>query len=188
VRIHWAPEDVAYISTRSQRYPGAIDIEVDWLQEVLADPQLVQVTPYPRSRSGASAFIAYSAGADRVLVVIAYQDLDGDWHGMNSWPASARDLATYLEGKLMTKRLDPDTASKVRADARKLEKHADDMGNYPAGTTVRRGQGPSRMFNVRLTVEQYQQLEQVARAKHLPLSTMARAWLLDRLQDEKHAS
>jgi predicted DNA-binding ribbon-helix-helix protein len=44
------------------------------------------------------------------------------------------------------------------------------------------------MFNVRLTDEQYQQLEDVARAKHLPLSTMARAWLLDRLDDERHAS
>jgi hypothetical protein len=31
------------------------------------------------------------------LVVIAYQDLDGDWHGMNAWPASGRDLAAYLE-------------------------------------------------------------------------------------------
>jgi hypothetical protein len=88
----------------------------------------------------------------------------------------------------MSKRLDPDTAVEVRADARKLEKYADDEGNYPAGTTVRRGQGRSRMFNVRLTDEQYQQLEQVARERHLPLSTMARAWLLDRLGDERHAS
>lgn len=34
----------------------------------------------------------------RVLVVIAYRDLDGDWHGLNAWPASGRDLATYQEG------------------------------------------------------------------------------------------
>jgi hypothetical protein len=47
---------------------------------------------------GASAFIGYSATAQRVLVVIAYQDADADWHGMNAWPASGRDLATYLEG------------------------------------------------------------------------------------------
>lgn len=88
----------------------------------------------------------------------------------------------------MSKRLDPDTAAKVRADARTLENNADDQGNYPQGTTVRRGQGPSRMFNIRLTDEQYQQLEQAARDRHLPLSTMARAWLLDRLGDERHAS
>ena len=88
----------------------------------------------------------------------------------------------------MSKRLDPDTAAKVRADARKLEQFADVDGSYPAGTAVRRGQGPSRMFNVRLTDEQYRQLEQAARERHLPLSTMARAWLLDRLKDEQHAS
>lgn len=88
----------------------------------------------------------------------------------------------------MSKRLDPDTAAKVRADARKLEKRADAEGRYPVGTTVRRAQAPSRMFNIRLTDEQYQQLEQAARDRHLPLSTMARAWLLDRLGDERHAS
>lgn len=82
VRIEWASEDVACIGTRSQRYPDALDIEVGWAQEVVADPQLVQVTPYPRSRTS---------------VVIAYQDLDGDWHGMNAWPASGRDLAAYFE-------------------------------------------------------------------------------------------
>jgi hypothetical protein len=88
----------------------------------------------------------------------------------------------------MSKRLDAETTAKVRADARKLEKYADSEDSYPAGTVVRRGQGPSRMFNVRLTDEQYQQLEEVARAKHLPLSTMARTWLLDRLDNERHAS
>lgn len=88
----------------------------------------------------------------------------------------------------MSKRLDARTAAKLRSDARRLEKYADTEGKYPAGTIVRRGQGPSRMFNVRLTDEQYQQLEQVARAKHLPVSTMARAWLLDRLDSEQRAS
>ncbi|WP_346924581.1 hypothetical protein [uncultured Arthrobacter sp.] len=97
VRIEWASEDVACIGTRSQRYPDALDIEVGWAQEVVADPQLVQVTPYPRSRTRASAFIGFSPSAERVLVVIAYQDLDGDWHGMNAWPASGRDLATSFE-------------------------------------------------------------------------------------------
>ena len=96
--MEWAEEDVAYIGSRSARYPGALDIERGWVEEALSDPGVVQVTPYPQSRVGASGFIGYSMGADRVLVVIAYEDLDGDWHGMNAWPASGRDLATYLEG------------------------------------------------------------------------------------------
>jgi hypothetical protein len=33
-----------------------------------------------------------------VLVVIGYRDLDGRLHGLNAWPASGRDLVTYLEG------------------------------------------------------------------------------------------
>jgi hypothetical protein len=31
--------------------------------------------------------------AGKLIVVIAYRDL----HGMNAWPASGRDLATYLQ-------------------------------------------------------------------------------------------
>jgi hypothetical protein len=64
---------------------------------VLADMNVVEL-PYPGSRVGASAFVGYSSSARRVLVVIAYRDLDGDLHGLNAWPASGRDLATYQEG------------------------------------------------------------------------------------------
>lgn len=88
----------------------------------------------------------------------------------------------------MSKKLEPRAAARARADARRLERYANDQSDYPTGTVVRRPQGPSRMFNVRLTDEQYQQLEEAARAKHLPVSTMARAWLLDRLEAEQHAS
>ena len=58
----------------------------------------MEVTPYPRSRLKASAFIGWSNGAQHTLVVIGYRDLEGDLHGMNAWPASGRDLATYQEG------------------------------------------------------------------------------------------
>ena len=88
----------------------------------------------------------------------------------------------------MAKKLDPKTAGKLRADARAAERNADSDEAYPAGTRVRRPNAPSRMFNVRLSEEQYTALEEAAKAKHLPLSTMARAWLLDRLDRERHAS
>jgi len=97
VRIEWAEEDANYIATRSQRYPGALDIDVEWTREVLADSRLVAVVPYPRSRMGAAAFVGWSPSARRVLLVLAYQVLDGDLHGVNAWPASGRDLATYNE-------------------------------------------------------------------------------------------
>jgi hypothetical protein len=44
------------------------------------------------------------------------------------------------------------------------------------------------MFNVRLSEEHFGALQDVAREQHLPVSTMARAWLLDRLDHERHAS
>ena len=97
VQIFWADEDARYVRTRSLRYPGAVDIEPDWTREVLADMNVVELSPYPGSRVGASGFVGYSSSAKRVLVVIAYHDLDGDLHGLNAWPASGRDLATYKE-------------------------------------------------------------------------------------------
>jgi hypothetical protein len=97
VGLHWADEDAAYIRPRSSRYAGALDIEPAWTVEVMADVRLVELSPYPTSRVGATGFIGYSPSAGKVIVVIAYRDLDGDLHGMNAWPASGRDLATYLK-------------------------------------------------------------------------------------------
>jgi hypothetical protein len=47
------------------------------------------------------------------------------------------------------------------------------------------------MFNLRLTEEQFTALQDEAARRHLPVSTMARAWVLDRLDrldHERHAS
>jgi hypothetical protein len=71
-------KDVAYIRSRSSRYPAAMDIELSWTLEVLGDDRLVELSPYPNSRVGASGFIGFSPSAGKVLVVIAYRDLDGD--------------------------------------------------------------------------------------------------------------
>jgi hypothetical protein len=87
----------------------------------------------------------------------------------------------------MAKRMDSKTAAAAREDARRLEEQADQSGSYPASTTVRRPNQPSRMFNLRLSDEQYQALQDAARERHLPVSTMARAWLLDRLDAEQRA-
>jgi hypothetical protein len=95
VTLWWAAEDADYIRTRSARYPGGMNIDPSWTQEVLADEELLELSPYPGSRVGALGFVGYSPSADRVLVVIAYRDQDGELRGINAWPASGRDLATY---------------------------------------------------------------------------------------------
>ncbi len=95
MRLWWTDDDADYIRSRSARYRGAVDLAPEWAQEVMVDEHLVELSPYPASRVGASGFIGYSGSAGRVLVVIAYRDLEGELHGMNAWPASGRDLALY---------------------------------------------------------------------------------------------
>ena len=86
------------------------------------------------------------------------------------------------------KKLDEQTVRAAREDARALEVEADATDSYPPGTQVSRPTRPSRMFNLRLTEEQFADLQNVARAHHLPMSTMARGWLLERLDQESRAS
>lgn len=87
-----------YIGSRSSRYTDAMDIASDWTREVLADIDMAALEPDPKSRMGASRFIGHSPSAGRVLVVIAYRDLDGELHGVNAWPATGADLQIYQEG------------------------------------------------------------------------------------------
>ncbi len=88
----------------------------------------------------------------------------------------------------MTKKLDIQTERAVRADARALEVEAGSTEPYPADMQITRSNRPSRMFNVRLTDEQFNELQRLAREHHLPMSTMARSWLLERLDQEHRAS
>lgn len=98
VEVMWS-EAAAQHLARSRRYPGAVDIEVDWTVQAVNDRDAVQVDPYWTSRVNALAIIGYSAGAGAVLVVLAYRDLDSDLHGMSAWPATGRALRLYTEGR-----------------------------------------------------------------------------------------
>jgi hypothetical protein len=88
----------------------------------------------------------------------------------------------------MTTKRDDKTDRAARADARALEAEAESAGPYPVGTNITRPNRPSRMFNVRLTDEQFHELQGLAHEHHLPMSTMARAWLLERLDEERRVS
>ena len=54
--------------------------------------------PDPKSRMGASSSIGFSADANRILVMIAFPDADGDLHDINACPATGADLRFYREG------------------------------------------------------------------------------------------
>ena len=98
VEVAWSEAATKHLA-RSQRYPGAIDIEPDWTVEAGNDVDAVQVDPYWTSRVNALAIIGYSTGAGAVVVVLAYRDLDGDLHGMTAWPATGRALRLYTDGR-----------------------------------------------------------------------------------------
>lgn len=97
-QLIWDDGSATYIASRSSRYPDALDIHTSWTQQVMADVELVALEPDPKSRIGACRFIGHSPSAGRVLVVIAYRDLDNDLHGVNAWPATGADLGLYEEG------------------------------------------------------------------------------------------
>lgn len=88
----------------------------------------------------------------------------------------------------MAKNLDPHEAGAAREDARRLEGEVDTGEPYPEGTDISRPNQASRMFNVRLSADQFVAIQEIAESQHLPMSTMARAWLLDRLDKERRAS
>ena len=88
----------------------------------------------------------------------------------------------------MAEELDPELMAALRAESVEMETNADSMEPFPPGTRITMPNQPSRVFNLRLTEDQFAALQQVAEAKHLPVSTMARAWLLDRLDVERAAS
>ncbi len=69
--LWWRDEDAEYIRHRSDRYPGATNIEPDWTVEAAADPRRILHDPDPKSRTGAIRIIGYSPSAGFVVTVIA---------------------------------------------------------------------------------------------------------------------
>ena len=80
-------------------------VEPAWADEAVADPEACWLAPDPASVSGLSVrVVGYSGSADAVLTVILLpghadpaDPADGEWWGVNAWPASERDQRLYLE-------------------------------------------------------------------------------------------
>jgi len=95
--IDWSKR-AGYIRERHQ-------VESAWADEAVTDPEARWLVPDPASASGVSIrVIGYSGSADAVLTVILLPgDVDpaepanGDWWGVNAWPASERDQRLYVE-------------------------------------------------------------------------------------------
>lgn len=94
--LWWDQEDAEYIRHRSDRYPGATDIEPEWTLEAVKDPRRVVRDPDPRSRMGSARLIGYSRSAGFVLTVIVDPI---DEAGITAWKTRGSDLRDYLEGE-----------------------------------------------------------------------------------------
>jgi hypothetical protein len=83
---------------RSDRYSGAVDIKPEHAVEAVFDPRRL-VARDPKSRTGAAIrVVGYSAGMDRVLVVVLVPDghpPGGLWHVATAWPADSRMRGVY---------------------------------------------------------------------------------------------
>lgn len=90
--LWWRAEDATYIRTRSSRYPGATDLEPEWMLEAAADPRRIVLDPDPKSRSGAVRIIGYSASAGFVITVIATAGARAD---VTAWKSSGADPRDY---------------------------------------------------------------------------------------------
>ncbi len=93
--LWWDQDDADYIRRRSDRYPGATDIEPGWTVEAARDPRRIVRDPDPRSKMGAARLIGYSRSAGFVLTVIFDPT---DQAGITAWKTRGSDLRDYLEG------------------------------------------------------------------------------------------
>ncbi|WP_152352717.1 CopG family transcriptional regulator [Brachybacterium subflavum] len=83
----------------------------------------------------------------------------------------------------MTKNLPPDLERALREES---ETTRDDP--YPDATTPQVERGlRSKVYSVRLSAEEQEEVQRIAAARHLPPSTLVRSWILERLEVEQKA-
>jgi hypothetical protein len=59
---------------------------------------------------------------------------------------------------------------------------------FPVGAAYTRpNRDRSRVYSVRLSQSEYEAVQRVADAEHLPASTLVRSWILARLEQERSA-
>lgn len=79
----------------------------------------------------------------------------------------------------MANPIDPELAARLREES---ESTRDEP--YPAGTRATRP-NRSAVYSIRLTPQEQERVREVAEARHLPPSTLVRAWILEALEQER---
>lgn len=152
-------------------------VAVEQAEEALADPNRIVFEPDYASISGKSVrVVGYSASANRVLTVIVVIDDEGKAWGGSAWPANTKDHKASMKGREMTKITELIASEVAAAEA------ADDTDTpLPPQVRVTRGHDRTRVLQVRLSEEEFQELARRADAHDVPASTLARDVLLRNL-------
>ncbi|MEO6700227.1 MAG: hypothetical protein ABI140_02820 [Jatrophihabitantaceae bacterium] len=83
----------------------------------------------------------------------------------------------------MAKKIDADLERRLREES---ERTKDDP--YPIDARyIRPNRDRSRVYSVRLSEAEYEEVQRVANAAHLPPSALVRSWILARLEQERSA-
>lgn len=99
-RIRWSQEAAEHISTRSSRYPGALDIDPVWATEAINDPDRLVDEPDPNSAHANSVrIVGYSPSAGTVITIVALRDKAGVLHGASAWKTTGAPRRQYEEGQ-----------------------------------------------------------------------------------------
>jgi len=96
VKVRWTASRAEHITTRSDRYPDATDIDVEWAQEAVADARAVVSDPDPHSKTGAVRIVGYSPTAGFVITVIALP-IDSELWGVTAWKTTGAERHNYQE-------------------------------------------------------------------------------------------
>lgn len=172
---------------RSLRYPNAIDIDPATAIEAALDPRGL-IARDPKSRTGRSdpdhrvlphsrpdttrRIAAPRASPTRTLA---------RRHRVASTPALARCLFSRRRGALMTTP-DRELLDKIATEA----DHAETTGDVDLPYR-RRASKTSPVYGLRLPAERIEQLRQIAQARGVEPSVLARQWVIDQLDVVQHA-
>jgi len=96
VEVRWTHDRAQHITTRTDRYPDASNIEVRWASEAAADPRMHVDDPDSKSATAAVRIVGYSPTAGFIITVIAAH-VDGALWGVTAWKTTGSERRAYLE-------------------------------------------------------------------------------------------
>lgn len=165
---------------RSDRYSGAVDIEPEHAVEAVFDSRRL-VARDPKSRTGeAIRVVGYSAGMDRVLVVVLVPDghsPGGLWQVATAWLADSRMLASTAGRR--AEMADKELLDRIAAAVEDAEESPDEELEWTRHREL--AKSPTVVYSVRIPVDRIEELRQLAADRDVQPTALIRTWVLAQL-------